>query len=135
MGMTIDDLKAYCMEEEATHRLRCKLYDDASGYTRSKNKGIRTACAIREELLGDYYQQIASLMRKYQQLQADYETRLKADKVATLTDIQSEFKEGLRCKGCCNNCVNACEDIPAGWFLDFFDAKINSLKENADGME
>ena len=63
---------------------------------------------------------------------ADYETRLKADMVAMLTDIQLEFKEGLRCKGCCNNCVNACEDIPAGWFLDFIDAKINSLKENAD---
>ena len=50
MGMTIDDLKAYCMEEEATHRLRCKQYDDASGYTRSKNKDIRTASAVREEL-------------------------------------------------------------------------------------
>lgn len=68
-------------------------------------------------------------------MRLDYETRLKADRVAILTDIQSEFKEGLRCKGCCNNCVNACEDIPAGWFLDFIDAKINSLKENADGME
>lgn len=74
-------------------------------------------------------------MRKYQMMQADYEARLKADKVAMLTDIQSEFKEGLRCKGCCNNCVNACEDIPAGWFLDFIDAKINSLKESTDGME
>lgn len=68
-------------------------------------------------------------------IKADYEKRLKADKVAMLTDIQSEFKEGLRCRGCCNNCVNACEDIPAGWFLDFIDAKINSLKESTDGME
>lgn len=78
-------------------------------------------------------------MRKYQMFQDQslslYMERLKADMAATLTDIQSEFKEGLRCKGCCNNCVNACEDIPAGWFLDFIDAKINSLKESTDGME
>jgi len=32
-------------------------------------------------------------MRKYQQLQADYENRLKADMVAMLTDIQLEIEE------------------------------------------
>ncbi len=32
-------------------------------------------------------------MHKYQQLQADYETRLKADMVAMLTDIQLEIEE------------------------------------------
>ena len=32
-------------------------------------------------------------MRKYQMLQADYETRLKADMVAMLTDIQLEIEE------------------------------------------
>lgn len=68
MEKTIDDLKAYCIEEETTHRVRCKRYDDASGYTRSKNNDIRTASAVREELLGDYYQQIASIIRKYQQI-------------------------------------------------------------------
>lgn len=68
MGMTIDDLKAYCMEQEHNHRLDCKRYDDASGYTRSKNKDIRTACAIREELLGNYYQQIAQTLRKHQKI-------------------------------------------------------------------
>jgi hypothetical protein len=71
-------------------------------------------------------------MRKYQMIQADYNARLKADMVAMFTDIQLEFKEGLGCKGCCNNCVNACEDIPAGWFLDFIDAKINSLKGESE---
>jgi hypothetical protein len=32
-------------------------------------------------------------MRKYQQMQVDYETRLKADMVAMLTDIQLEIEE------------------------------------------
>ena len=32
-------------------------------------------------------------MRKYQMLQADYETRLKADMVAMLTEIQLEIEE------------------------------------------
>ena len=32
-------------------------------------------------------------MRKYQKLQADYETRLKADMTAMLTDIQLEIEE------------------------------------------
>ena len=32
-------------------------------------------------------------MRKYQQLQADYEARLKADMVAMLTEIQLELEE------------------------------------------
>ena len=32
-------------------------------------------------------------MSKYQQLQADYETRLKADMVAMLTEIQLEIEE------------------------------------------
>ena len=70
MGMTIDELVTFCKEEEHNHRLNCKRYDDASGYTRSKNKEIRTACAIREELLGNYYQQIVSTMRKYQKIEA-----------------------------------------------------------------
>ena len=128
MGMTIDDLKAYCMEEEATHRLRCKQYDDASGYTRSKNKDIRTASAVREELLGDYYQQIASIMRKYQLLQADYEARLKADLVAMLTEIQLEIEE---------------MDSGCGWegyrptaqVIGLIEQKINSLKAEIEPQE
>ncbi len=33
------------------------------------------------------------IMRKYQQLQADYENRLKADKIAMLTEIDLEMSE------------------------------------------
>jgi len=36
--MTIDELITYCEEKEHNHRLSCKRYDDASGYTRSRDK-------------------------------------------------------------------------------------------------
>ena len=68
MGMTIDELITFCEEEEQNHRVRCKRADDASGYTRSKDKNIRTAVAIREEVYGDFYKQIADTMRKYQKI-------------------------------------------------------------------
>lgn len=67
--MTIDELITYCEEKEHNYRLSCKRYDDASGYTRSKDKSIRTACAIREEKYADYYKEISATMRKYQKMQ------------------------------------------------------------------
>lgn len=69
MGMTIDELITFCEEEEYNHRLNCKRYDDASGYTRSKDKNIRTACAIREDTYADFYKEISETMRKYQTMQ------------------------------------------------------------------
>ena len=69
MRMTIDEMISFCEEEEHNHRISCKRYDDASGYTRSKDKNIRTAVAIREEVYGDFYKQIADTMRKYQKIQ------------------------------------------------------------------
>ncbi len=68
MGMTIDEMISFCEEEEHNHRIRCKRADDASGYTRSKDKNIRTAVAIREEIYGNYYKQIADIMCKYQKI-------------------------------------------------------------------
>ena len=68
MGMTIDELITFCEEEEQNHRVRCKRADDASGYTRSKDKNIRTAVAIREDVYGDFYKQISDTMRKYQKI-------------------------------------------------------------------
>ena len=69
MGMTIEELITFCEEEEQNHRVKAKRADDASGYTRSKDKNIRTAVAIREEIYGNYYKQIADIMRKYQKIQ------------------------------------------------------------------
>ena len=68
MGMTIDELITFCEEEEHGCRVRCKRYDDASGYTRSKDKNIRTADAITEEVYGDFYKEISETMRKYQKI-------------------------------------------------------------------
>ena len=72
MGMTIKELIAFCEEEEYNHRLNCKRYDDASGYTRSKDKNIRTACAIREDTYADFYKEISDTMRKYQKIEDIY---------------------------------------------------------------
>ena len=81
--MTIDELITFCKEKEYNHRLSCKRYDDASGYTRSKAKSIRTACAIREEKYADYYKEISAIMRKYQEMQGSL------DKVRS--EIEQEY--------------------------------------------
>ena len=63
-------------------------------------------------------------MRKYQQLQADYENRLKADMVAMLTEIQLEIDE---------KATELCDD---GWWItynDIIQQKIDKLKEDKDG--
>ena len=69
MGMTIEELITFCEEEEYNHRLTCKRYDDASGYTRSKDKNIRTTCAIREDHYADFYKEISDTMCKYQKIE------------------------------------------------------------------
>ncbi len=67
--MTIDELITFCEEEEHGCRVRCKRYDDASGFTRSKDKSVRTADAITEEVYGDFYKEISATMRKYQKIE------------------------------------------------------------------
>ena len=67
--MTIEELITFCEEEEYNHRLKCKRYDDASGYTRSKDKNIRTTSAIREDTYADFYTEIADTIRKYQKIE------------------------------------------------------------------
>lgn len=69
MGKLIHELITFCEEKEYNHRVSCKRYDDASGYTRSKDKNIRTTEAIREEEYGDIYKQIADIMRKHQNIE------------------------------------------------------------------
>lgn len=66
--MTIDELITFCEEEEHGCRVRCKRYDDASGFTRSKDKSVRTADAITEEVYSDFYKEISATMRKYQKI-------------------------------------------------------------------
>lgn len=125
--MTIDELITYCEEKEYNHRLSCKRYDGASGYARSKDKNIRTACAIREEKYADYYKEISATMRKYQKMQAEYEIRLKADMVAMLTDLQFEIEELDPCGNEWNDSLDACNDI--------IQQKINELKSESEDKE
>ena len=74
-------------------------------------------------------------MRKYQQLQTDYENRLKADMVAMLTEIQLEMEENTvrwyvgRVDGKSDDVV-LMETIN-----DIIQQKINTLKENEDGTD
>ena len=46
-----------------------------------------------EEKVKNIKEQLADVSAKYRMMQSDYETRLKADMVAMLTDIQLEIKE------------------------------------------
>jgi len=73
MGMTIEELITFCEEEEHGCRVRCKRYDDASGFTRSKDKNIRTADAITEEVYADFYKEISDIMHKYQKIDEIYQ--------------------------------------------------------------
>ena len=68
MKISIDELITFCEEKEYNHRVSCKRYDDASGYTRSKDKSIRNASAIIDETHADFYREIADIMHKYQQI-------------------------------------------------------------------
>jgi hypothetical protein len=69
------------------------------------------------------------VMRKYQQLQAEYENRLKADMVAMLTELQLEIGE----------IIKEAKLIDKEWanILHYSEKviqqKINKLKENTDG--
>lgn len=99
MGMTIEELITFCEEEEQNHRVKAKRADDASGYTRSKDKNIRTAVAIREEIYGNYYKQIADTMRKYQKIVQIMERTVDdgTSMYDTLQEIEEVIEDG-ECK-------------------------------------
>ena len=65
-------------------------------------------------------------MRKYQQLQADYNARLKADMVAMLTEIQTEIEE-LDLKDSVPDYQKGAEETRE-YIADLLQQKIDSLK-------
>lgn len=71
-----------------------------------------------------------STMRKYQQLQADYENRLKADMVAMLEDLRLDFQEA-ELAGVLDNK----ELIFADEVDDLVQQKINELKAESEPQE
>lgn len=76
-------------------------------------------------------------MRKYQQLQADYENRLRADMVAMLTEIQLEIEEKeqyyqdkfLASKNAVHEAAMGGRMFGCGECKEVIQQKINSLKE------
>lgn len=73
MRMSIEELITFCEEKEYNHRLNCKRYDDASGYTRSRIEEIRTNDAKREEMDSKSYHELKKIVRKYQKIQEIYQ--------------------------------------------------------------
>ena len=69
MGMTLEDLIIFCKNQEQYHNTLCQRYDDASGYSRSKNLDVRTINAKLQEKYSCYYQQIADIILKYQEVE------------------------------------------------------------------
>lgn len=69
-------------------------------------------------------------MRKYQQLQADYETRLRADMVAMLEEIQLECEENT-VRWYVGRVDGKSDDVVLIDTLnEIIEQKINALKEN-----
>ena len=79
MGMTIDKLIVFCEYLEKYHSTRCKRYDDASGYTRSRIEEIRTNDAKREEMDSKFYYELKKIVRKYQKIQEAMDNRADDD--------------------------------------------------------
>jgi len=92
--MTIDELITFCEEEEHGCRVRCKRYDDASGFTRSKDKSVRTADAITEEVYGDFYKEISATMRKYQKIKKIANDKNINGDLLRMSEIRWVLKDG-----------------------------------------
>ena len=129
MGMTIEQAETFLDDLATQEEYLCKRADDASGYTRSGNESIRTSNAKTHEQHAKEYRQILRYLAEYRLMQAEYESRLKADMVAILTEIQLEIEEmkmkSLTEKEIWNNAIGVCSEI--------IQQKINALKENEDG--
>lgn len=100
MGMTIDEAIKQIME--------CKAYKQ---------------CDTEKD--SEAFEFAIDTMRKYQQLQADYENRLKADLKAILVDLQFDVEEQKFDvhidKDVWNDAIRVCSDI--------IQQKIDKLKE------
>lgn len=97
MGMTIDELIVFCEDLEKYHSTRCKRYDDASGYTRSRNEKIRTNDAKREEMDSEFYHELKEIVHKYQKIEQIIEAwkaDTDIDSYDSMTDIYEVLEDG-----------------------------------------
>ena len=105
MGMSIEQAEKLLDDLATQEEFLCKRADDASGYTRSGNESIRTSNAKTHEQHAKEYRQILRYLAEYRLMQADYETRLRADMVAMLKELQLEIEEIE--KPLCHSATNA----------------------------
>lgn len=78
MGMTIEDIK-HCLNV----MVDCEVCEECNLYGTTGTDHCEHDCVYGA----------LDIIDKYQQIQADYENRLKADMVAMLTEIQLEIEE------------------------------------------
>ena len=107
MGMTIDDI------------------------TQGLNETVIICNSVYDYSHQKYIDEAKDKLRKYQQLQADYENRLKADMVAMLTELQLEIEETVKKEQLIDkkwaNGLHYSEKI--------IQQKINVLKAESEGKE
>lgn len=70
--MTIDEAIRHAEEVAKENDKLCKRYDDASGYTRSHNKDIRTTYAKKCEACANDHRQIAEWLKDYKRLKEQH---------------------------------------------------------------
>ena len=108
--------------------------DEAIRYYEDKNVVLTEEEALANTIA-------INTMRKYQQFQADYENRLKADMVAMLTEIQLEIEEvrlerPLMSRG--HECYGFEDKTPTEIrqeCSDVIQQKINALKGDQEGKQ
>lgn len=135
MGMTIEQAEKLLDSLATQEELLCKRADDASGYTRSGNESIRTSNAKTYEQHAKEYRQILRYLAEYRLMQADYETRLKADMVAMLTDIQLEIEENSYPENVYGDEYGIDEVISTDEIYQFIQQKIDALKAESEPQE
>lgn len=91
-------------------------------------KEIESITVVTDEKQALAFALAVHTMKKYQMIQADYETRLKADLEAILTDLQLEIEEMDSRKGDCYFATPGC--VSRDTVVGLIQEKINELKEN-----
>lgn len=103
--MTLDDAIQYAEEEAKEQDKLCKRYDDASGYTRSHNKDIRTTDAKKCEKCAEEHRQLAEWLKDYKRMLEQQPCDDAISRQAVL-DAISEWKQGM-------NLYKLIRDIPS----------------------
>ena len=66
--MNIDEAIKHCLDVAKENDKLCKRFDDASGYTRSGNKDIRTTDAKKCEKCAEEHRQLAEWLKELKEL-------------------------------------------------------------------